>query len=83
MHTTFTLDNNIAARLKLLSHLHNQSFKFMANEVLQAAGLNLIESKPVRQDKPYRIKPVHLGAKLSNLDNVAEVIAATESELYK
>jgi hypothetical protein len=82
MHTTLTLDNHIAARLKLLSHLHNQSFKLMANEVLQA-GLNLIESKSVRQDKPYRIKPVHLGAKLSNLDNVAEVIAATEGELYK
>jgi len=75
MHTTLTLDNNIAARLKLLSHLRNESFRHTANEVLQA-GLNLIESKPVRQDKPYRIKPVHLGAKLSNLDNVAEVIAA-------
>ncbi|MCK5524386.1 MAG: hypothetical protein KAI83_14740 [Thiomargarita sp.] len=62
MHITLTLDNDIAARLKLLSHLRNQSFKLMANEVLQA-GLNLIESKPVRQDKPYRIKPVHLGAK--------------------
>jgi len=82
MDTTLTLDNNIAARLKQLSHLRNESFKHTINEVLQA-GLNLIESKPVRQDKPYRIKPVHLGAKLSNLDNVAEVIAATEGELYK
>jgi hypothetical protein len=83
MHqTTLTLDNDIATRLKRLSHQRNQSFKQTANEVLQA-GLNLIEPKPVRHQEPYRIKPVHLGAKLPNLDNVAEIIAATEGELYK
>jgi hypothetical protein len=82
MDTTLTLDNDIAARLKRLSHLRNESFKQTINKVLQA-GLNLIESKPVHQDKPYRIKPVYLGAKLPNLDNVAEIIAATEGELYK
>jgi hypothetical protein len=80
MDTTLTLDNDIAARLKQLSHLRNKSFKLIANEVLHI-GLNLIESKQVRQD--YRVKPVHLGAKLPNLDNVSEIIAATEGELYK
>ncbi|MEN8218800.1 MAG: hypothetical protein ABFS56_20985 [Pseudomonadota bacterium] len=83
MHsTTLTLDNDIAARLKRLSLMRNDSFKHTINKVLQA-GLNVIESKPIRQDKPYQIKPVHLGAKLPNLDNVAEIIAATEGELYK
>jgi len=71
----------LAARLKQLSHLRNENLKHTVNKVLQA-GLNVIESKPIRQDKPYRIKPVHLGAKLPNLDNVAEIIAATEGELY-
>ena len=82
MDTTLTLDNDMAARLKRLSHLRNESFKHTINEALQA-GLNLIESKYVHPDKPYRIKPVHLGAKLPNLDNVAEILAATEGELYK
>jgi hypothetical protein len=79
MDSTLTLDNDIMARLKQLSHLRNDSFKHTINKVLQA-GLNVIESK---LEKPYRIKPVYLGAKLPNLDNVAEIIAATEGELYK
>jgi hypothetical protein len=82
MDTTLTLDNDMATRLERLSHLRNESFKHTINEVLQA-GLNLIESKSVHSNKPYRIKPVHLGAKLPNLDNVAEILAATEGELYK
>ena len=83
MHsTTLTLDNDIVARLKQLSLMRKDSFKQTINKVLQA-GLNVIESKPVHQNKPYRIKPVHLGAKLPNLDNVAEILATTEGELYK
>jgi len=82
MQSTLTLDNDIAVRLKRLNNLRNESFTQTLNEVI-AAGMNLIESKSVHQDKPYRIKPVHLGAKLPNLDNVAEIIAATEGELYK
>ncbi len=83
MHsTTLTLDNDIVARLKQLSLMRNDSFKQTINKVLQA-GLNVIESQPVHQNKPYRTKPVHLGAKLPNLDNVGEIIAATEGELYK
>jgi hypothetical protein len=82
MQTTLTLDNDIAARIKRLNNLRNESFKQTLNEII-AAGINLIESKSIPQNKPYRIKPVHLGAKLPNLDNVAEIIAATEGELYK
>jgi hypothetical protein len=44
--------------------MRNESFKRTINKVLQT-DLNVIESKPIRQDKPYRIKPVHLGAKLA------------------
>ncbi len=80
--TTLTLDNNIVARLKRLSLKRNESFNHIINQALQL-GINVIESKSICQDKPYRIKPVHLGAKLPNLDNVAEIIAATEGELYK
>jgi len=82
MQMVITLNNDIAVRLKRQCEQRNDSLKKILNETL-CVGLDIIESSSVHQKKTYRIKPVSLGAKLPNLDNVAEILAATEGEMYK
>jgi hypothetical protein len=56
--------------------------KEVVNDVLRRGLNEMAASKEKR--KPFRTSSVRLGrARLSNVDNVAEVIAATEGESFK
>jgi len=82
MRTTITLDRDVAARLKGLRRRRDQTFKELVNTALRA-GLDRLESPVKRSAKPYSIRPRSLGARLPNLDNIAEVLAAIEDEHAK
>ncbi len=67
MRTTLTLDEDVAARIKRLSGF--SSFKEAVNAALRA-GLDQLESPTKRPEIPYRIRPVKLGAKMTNMDTL-------------
>lgn len=75
MRTTLTLDDDVAARLKRLSR--GGRFKDLVNEVLRR-GLERIETREPRPE--YRVRPVKLGPKRTDLDNIAEVLAESEGD---
>ena len=75
MRTTLTLDDDVAARLKRLTGF--SSFKEAVNAALRA-GLDQLESPTKRPEIPYRIHPVKLGAKMKNIDNIAEILDIIE-----
>lgn len=82
MRTTVTLDSDIAARLKGLRKRRDQTFKELVNTALRA-GLDHLESPAKNATKPYTLRPVALGPRLPNLDNIADVLAAIEDEQAK
>jgi hypothetical protein len=82
MRTTVTLDRDVAARLKGLRKQREQSFKDLVNTALRA-GLDRLESPMKQSSKPYTLRPRSLGARLPNLDNIANVLAAIEDEQAK
>lgn len=75
MRTTLTLDDDVAARLKRLSGF--SSFKEAVNAALRA-GLDQLESPKTSSAPPYRIRPVNLGAKITNIDNISEILDLIE-----
>jgi len=75
MRTTLTLDDDVAARLKRLSR--GGRFKDVVNDVLRR-GLERMETREPRPD--YRVRPVKLAPRRTDLDNVAEVIAESEGD---
>lgn len=82
MRTTLTIDDDVAAALKRLHELRNQSFKSLVNEALRL-GLQSISMPPKRRE-PFRTNTVDLGrCRLNRLDNVAEVLAIAEDESFK
>ena len=78
MRTTITLDDDVAARLKRLSR--GGRFKDVVNQVLRR-GLDRIETREPRPD--YKIRPVMLEPRRSDLDNVAEVLAEIEGDRHR
>jgi hypothetical protein len=78
MRTTITLDDDVAARLKRLSR--GGRFKDVVNQVLRR-GLDRLETREPRPD--YRIRPVKLEPRRSDLDNVAEVLAEIEGDRHR
>lgn len=71
MRTTLTLDDDVSARLKRLAGF--SSFKEAVNAALRA-GLDHLEAPATKSKNPYRIRPVKLGAKITNIDNIAEIL---------
>ncbi|MEL6816342.1 MAG: hypothetical protein AAFP03_16255 [Cyanobacteria bacterium J06598_3] len=71
MRITLKIDEKIAVRLKRLDGFSN--FQEAVDAVLQA-GLEQLESAKAYPNKPYRMNPVDLGPKISNLDNIAEIL---------
>jgi hypothetical protein len=81
MRTTLTLDDDVATVLERLRKARGESLKDLVNEALRE-GLKRLEA-PRRKRKPFRTESVDLGAcLLGNVDNVAEILAVTEGELY-
>jgi hypothetical protein len=82
MRTTLTLDKDVAALIERLRKSRRQSLKEIVNEALRE-GLKHIAAPP-RARPPVRTESVDLGrCLLSNVDNVAEVLAVVEDESFK
>ena len=85
MRTTLTIESDVAARLEKLRKNQNRSLKGLVNELLRA-GLDCLElhGKKARERQPaYRIKPVTARARITNLDDIAEVLSVAEGEDHK
>jgi len=80
MRTTITLEKDVAARLERLKK--TQPFKQLVNDALRA-GLDEIERRRQKKARRYSLKPVKGEPLLTNIDNVAEVIAEVEGDAYK
>jgi hypothetical protein len=75
MRTTLTLDDDVAVRLKRLTGF--SSFKEAINAALRA-GLDERERRQPKAQVLYRIQPVQLGTKITNIDNIAEILDIVE-----
>jgi hypothetical protein len=82
MRTTLTIDDDVAVQLERLRRDRDASFKEVVNDALRR-GLRDIDEPPRRRSS-FRTRPIE-GVKclLDNVDNVAEVLAIVEGELYK
>ena len=82
MRTTLTLDKDVAAVIERLRKTRRQSLKEVVNEALRE-GLKHTAAPP-RRRRIFRTTSVDLGRCLQgNVDNVAEVLAVTESESFR
>jgi hypothetical protein len=82
MRTTLTIDKDVAVQLERLRKKRDIGLKEAVNEALR---LGLREMKgPQNRPKPFQTRPYDAGTSLlTNVDNVAEVIALLEGELHK
>lgn len=80
MRTTLTLDD-VVARLRRLRGA-NKGQKRLINDVLRL-GLDRIEQQTPSDWPDVQTETFHLGARTPNLDNVAEVLATSETEHWR
>jgi hypothetical protein len=82
MRTTLTLDDDVVTQIERLRKARDASLKDVVNEALRE-GLRHMTSPPSRR-APFRTTSVDLGRCLvSNVDNVAEVLAVADSESFR
>jgi hypothetical protein len=82
MRTTLTIDDDVAAELERLRKIRDASLKDLVNEALRR-GLKDMSTRPKRRE-PFRTRSVDLGAaRISGIDNIAEVLAISEGEAFK
>jgi hypothetical protein len=82
MRTTITLDDDVAAVVDRLRRTRNQTLKEVINEALRE-GLKRTAQPRGKRPVP-RTRTVDLGrCLLDNVDDVAEVLAVTESEAFR
>jgi len=82
MQTILTIDDDVAAKLESLGRDRNVSLDNIANEALRRGLRNMDEQSKPRE--PFRTKSVDCGTPLiSNIDNVAEVLAIIEGDAFK
>ncbi len=79
MRTTLTLEDDVAARLEQTHKRMNLSIKQVVNISLRA-GLNQLEAESLQSGSKYKIQSASLGAKLPNLDNIAEILELTSEK---
>ena len=83
MRTTLTLDKDVASALERLRRARKASLKKIVNEALRQ-GLARMTTPPAAPRRPFRTRVFSLGRCLvSNVDNVAEVLAVAEGERFK
>ena len=81
MRTTLTLNDELAKRAKRSASRLGISFKDLINRALEE-GLSQLEKSS--KTKPFRTKPIPMGLRPGfSYDNVAELIARSESEDFK
>lgn len=82
MRTTLTLDKDVAVALERLRRARKTSLKSVVNEALRQGLGHMTAPPPAR--RPARTRAVSLGRCLiGNVDNIAEVLAATEGEPFR
>lgn len=81
MRTTLTLDDDVSAGLDALRRKQGLSFKDAVNDVLRR-GLWAMSEGP-RPGPSFVTRSVDLGSARVPLDNVAEALAAAESENFR
>jgi predicted transcriptional regulator len=82
MRTTLTLDKDVAAMVERLRKTRRQSMKSLINEALRQGLKSMVA--PSRHPAAFRTVPADLGRCLvGNVDDVAEVVAATEGESFR
>ena len=82
MRTTLTLDKDVEAMLERRRKSRHQRLEQLVNEGLRE-GLRVLGAPP-KARPPYRTESVNLGrCLLANIDNVTEVLAVSENEVFK
>jgi hypothetical protein len=83
MRTTLTLDDDVAVQLEDLRRRRRASLKAVVNDALRRGLKEIGDSRPAKR-QPHRTRTFDLGgAKLANLDNVAEALAIAEGEDFR
>jgi len=77
MRTTLTLDDDVAVRLERLRK-SGQGLKSVVNAALRA-GLTELE-RGREGETAFSTRTYRLGAKVTNLDDIGEVLAPAEAE---
>lgn len=82
MRKTLTLDEDVAAALERLRKARNESLKDLVNEALRR-GLKEMGGRRKKRI-PFQTRAIDPGPPLlTNIDNIAEVLATTEHKAYK
>jgi hypothetical protein len=79
VRTTLTIDDDVAAMLEQLRKKRGAALKSLINEALRR-GLREMAARP-KPRSPIRTRSVDLGrARITSIDNIAEVLAIAEGE---
>lgn len=82
MRTTLTLDKDVAVIVERLRRTRGSNLKDVINEALREGFKHMEDSR--RKRRPFRTESADLGrCLLGNVDNVAEVLAVSESETFR
>jgi hypothetical protein len=82
MRITISLEDDVAASLKLLGKVRRLKFKALVNLVLREGIKSM--TGPARKRKPFQTRSVDLGpCRTANVDGVAEVLTITEGESFR
>ncbi|TLF79168.1 DUF2191 domain-containing protein [Nocardia cyriacigeorgica] len=78
MRTTVTLDDDLALRLERWRIQRGSTFKDVLNEVIRR-GLDALDA-PAPQRADIDIRPLPLGRRVVDIDNVSEALAIADGE---
>lgn len=82
MRMTLTIDDDVGVQIERLRRDRDASLKDVVNDVLRR-GLHEVDAPPKKR-KPFRTRPIDgVVCLLDNIDNIGEVLAIIEGELYK
>lgn len=83
MRTTLTIDDDVAVLLKRTQKRKNLRFKDLINQALRE-GLLQLDRKEMTPRSEFRTAGMDSGpCRLSNLDNIAEILSMVEGETWR
>jgi hypothetical protein len=81
MRTTLTIDPDVAVQIESLRRKRDAGLKEIVNEALRL-GLQTMCEAP--KQKPFRTRPIRGPQPLfRRMDNISEILAMVEGDLYK
>ena len=80
MRTTLTLEDDVAEALERLLKRRGTSMKALVNDALRLGLAELAQPQP---KATFRTKAVSLRPRVSNVDDVAEVLALAEGDDFR